>query len=151
MPLVPMAKKLTRKNQIDTKARRSKCPVSFALDIFGDKWTLLVLRDLIIWKKSTFQELKNSSEGIASNILTDRLKRLVAYGVISRENDPEDGRRIIYRVTERGADLVPALLEIGAWGARHDARTGMSQDNLDAFAHDRDGVIAGIKAGIAKG
>ena len=62
-----------------------------------------------------------------------------------------DGRRIIYKVTDKGADLVPALLEIGAWGARHDAGTGLSQENQDIFARDREGVIARIKASIQKG
>jgi len=146
----PPNKTNPKKNDVDTLARRSQCPISYALDIFGDKWTLLVLRDLIIWKKSTFQELKNSSEGIATNILADRLRRLEAFEIITREPDPDDGRRIHYRVTERGTDLVPALLEIGAWGARNDIHSTFPQENLDALARDRDGVIAQVKAGVGK-
>ena len=146
-----MAKKSTLKIDIDTTTRRSQCPMSYALDIFGDKWTLLVLRDLIMFKKTTFQELKNSAEGIATNILSDRLRKLEAFEIITREPDPDDGRRIHYRVTGRGADLVPALLEIGAWGARNDIHSTFPQENLDALANDRDGVIAQFKAGIGKG
>ena len=150
MRLKPMVRKSTDKIEGDTHRRRSKCPISFGLDIFGDKWTLLVLRDLIMWKKTTFQELKNSAEGIATNILSDRLRKLESYGIIQREIDPDDGRRVIYRVTEKGVDLVPALLEIGAWGARHDKDTGMSRKNLHTFANDRDGVIARVKGNIRK-
>ena len=127
-----------------TTDRRSGCPISFALDIFGDRWTLLVLRDLLLQNKRHFRELLGAEEGIASNILADRLKRLEAYGVIAREADPEDGRRQICRVTDRGIALIPVLLEIAAWGAAYDAQTA-APDNFPAtFRADRDAMIAGF-------
>lgn len=125
-----------------TTDRRSGCPISFALDIFGDRWTLLVLRDLLLQNKRHFRELLGAEEGIASNILADRLKRLEAYGVIAREADPADGRRQICRVTEKGVALVPVLLEIAAWGAAHDAETAAPNGFSADYRANRDAMIA---------
>ena len=87
-----MTKNPAKKNAGKAPMRRSPCPISYALDKFGDKWTLLVLRDLIMWKKTTFQELKNSAESIASNILSDRLKKLEQFGMITRETHHRNSR-----------------------------------------------------------
>ena len=99
---------------------RSRCPINYALEIFGDRWTLLLLRDLILFGKERYRELLASEEGIATNILADRLKRLEISGIITRERDPEDGRQFIYRTTEEGLALTPVLLEIAAWASVHD-------------------------------
>jgi DNA-binding HxlR family transcriptional regulator len=85
---------------------RSSCPVSCALDILGDKWTLLVVRDLIFRRKRYFGDFQNSPEKIASNILSDRLRKLEAAGMVLRQPDPDNGCRIIYAVTEKGLDLI---------------------------------------------
>jgi len=124
-----------------TGARRSDCPINYGLEIFGDKWTLLVLRDLLLKGKQHFRELQASEEGIATNILADRLKRLEEQGIIVGETDPDDRRRVRYRATEKGIALLPVLVEIAAWGARHDAHTGAPKSFLEEFDRDRDGLI----------
>lgn len=100
--------------------RRSSCPLSFALDIFGDRWSLLVLRDLAFGGKRRYCELLRSDEGIATNILAERLERLEAHGILEKSRDPEDGRRRLYSLTSKGKDLIPVLAEIMRWAARHD-------------------------------
>jgi DNA-binding HxlR family transcriptional regulator len=101
-------------------ARRSGCPISIALEIFGDSWSLLIVRDLMFKGLRTFNDFAGSGEGIASNVLSERLVRLEAAGILSKEPDPTDGRRSRYRLTEKGADLAPALVEIVLWAARHE-------------------------------
>jgi DNA-binding HxlR family transcriptional regulator len=116
----------------------SGCPISYSLDIFGDRWTLLVLRDLILHGKTRFAEFLASDEKIATNILTDRLARLEAQGIVVREADPEDGRQKICKVTDKGLTLTPVLLEIAAWGASNDDNTGAPADFAENFYADRD-------------
>ena len=106
---------------------RTSCPINFGLEIFGDKWTLLILRDMLMVDKKTFKEFQASDEGIASNILTDRLLRLEHCGLILQKPSPSDGRRIYYRLTEAGRKLLPALVEIAYWGATHDSEVRCSQ------------------------
>ena len=120
--------------------RRSDCPIAFGLDIFGDRWTLLVIRDLLLEDKETFGAFASSAERIASNTLADRLARLESAGLVVREADMPDGRRIRYRPTERAVSLVPALVELGYWGALHDPLTGAPEAFLRAYRHDRDAV-----------
>lgn len=98
---------------------RSGCPVSLGLDIFGDRWTLLIVRDLMFGGKRHFRELLASPEGISSNILADRLQRLVAEGLVTRAEDPAHRQKVIYRLTEKGLDLRPVLLQISRWSYRH--------------------------------
>ena len=133
-----------------TICRRSDCPISFALDLFGDKWTLLVLRDLVIKRKRHFQEFLASDEKIASNILAQRLRRLEAAGMLTRERDPASGRRVIYRPTEKGADLIPALLELVRWSAKYDAQTAAPKALVRRIAEDRAGVAAELRAALRK-
>jgi DNA-binding HxlR family transcriptional regulator len=120
------------------RADRSSCPISFGLDIFGDRWTLLVLRDLVLHGKTRFAEMQASDEQIASNILADRLQRLERMGLVERLPDPADGRQKICRVTEKGLTLTPVLLEIAAWGACHDPNTGAPSGFAEAFYSDRE-------------
>jgi len=105
--------------------RRSGCPVSISLERFGDRWSLLIIRDLMVRGFRTFKEFEKSGEGIATNILADRLQKLEAAGIISAEAEEADGRRVNYRLTEKGIDLAPVLLELLIWGARHE-ETGLS-------------------------
>ena len=128
--------------------RRSNCPICFGLDIFGDKWTLLVLRDLVFQRKRYFRELLASDEGIASNILSDRLKRLEAHGLVSRIGDPDDARQIVYRLTEKGIDLVPVLVEIAYWSAKHHPHTGAPKSFVKAFERDRQVYIQDIVSNL---
>lgn len=100
--------------------RRSGCPISIALEIFGDSWSLLIVRDLMFKSLRTFNEFSAADEGIATNILTDRLARLEAAGILAKQPDPADARRIHYRLTEKGIDLAPVLVEIVLWSARYE-------------------------------
>ena len=98
---------------------RSKCPVNLALEIFGDKWTLLIIRDIMFAGKQTFRELLQSDEKIATNILTDRLRKLEQQGILHAGPDPAHQQKVIYRLTEKGIDLLPVLVEIGNWSIQH--------------------------------
>ena len=103
--------------------RRSGCPVSISLEVFGDRWSLLIVRDLMVRGYRTFKEFLESGEGIATNVLAHRLRKLMAAGIISTEKEGTDARRVNYRLTRKGIDLAPVLLELLLWGARHE-KTG---------------------------
>jgi len=133
-----------------SRGDKSSCPIAYSLDIFGDRWSLVVLRDLVLWGKTRFAELLESDERIASNILAERLERLEKQGIIVREVDPEDRRQKICRVTDKGLTLTPVLLEIAAWGARNDPDTGSPKGFSDAFYADRDAYHQNHRALIAQ-
>ena len=102
--------------------RRSGCPINLTLETFGDRWSLIVLRDLMFGPHRTFRALQAGSlEGIASNILADRLKRLTAHGLLSRGGDPAHKQKAVYSLTEQAIDLVPLMAVMGSWGLRHTA------------------------------
>lgn len=128
-----------------TAAPRSNCPLSAALELFGDKWTLLVLRDLLFLGKSTFKEFLQAPEGIASNVLSDRLKRLVAKEIVVAERSTTDARVVAYRPTERGLDLLPVLVEIVLWAVAHTDATA-PPEILKQLQQDRQGFIARVRA-----
>ena len=100
-------------------ALRSHCPVNFGLEAFGDRWTLLILRDIVFRGKRTYGEFLKSEEGFATNILASRLARLQEYGILRREDAP-DGRKDLYTLTEKGLDLIPLLFEMVLWSAKYD-------------------------------
>ena len=121
--------------------RRSGCPVSIALEIFGDRWSLLLVRDMMVRGYRTFREFQRSGEGIATNILADRLQKLEAAGIAEREPAAEDGRSTHYRLTEKGIALAPVLLEILIWSARHE-QTGAPCAVIDQMEQNRAAVLA---------
>lgn len=98
---------------------RSKCPINTALDLIGDKWSLLIMRDLVLNNKRTFKEFSNSDEKIATNILSNRLKMLEAQGIITKSKSLEDKKVNIYSPTPIGMDLVPVLVEMALWSGRN--------------------------------
>jgi DNA-binding HxlR family transcriptional regulator len=100
--------------------RRSGCPLNASVEMLGDRWSLLIIRDMMLLGRRTFKEFLGSYEGIATNILADRLRRLEAYGIIATEPDPSDGRKLIYTLTEKGIDLAPVLTEMVLWAGRHE-------------------------------
>ena len=101
-------------------AHRSGCPINLTLEVLGDRWSLIVIRDLMFGNRRHYRELlTQSEEGIASNILADRLKRLTAAGLISRRDDPSHKQKAIYSLTEPAIQLVPLLAQMGAWGRRN--------------------------------
>ena len=99
---------------------RSGCPINLTLEQLGDRWSLIVIRDLMFGNRRSYGELlEQSEEGIASNILADRLKRLTAHGLVTRRADPDHRQKGIYSLTEAAIQLVPLLAQMGAWGRRH--------------------------------
>jgi DNA-binding HxlR family transcriptional regulator len=100
-------------------AHRSGCPINLTLEVLGDRWSLIVIRDIMFGNRRHFRELmQRSDEGIASNILAARLKRLMDYGLLTREDDPSHKQKAIYSLTEMSIRLVPIFAEMGAWGSR---------------------------------
>ena len=112
-----------------------------ALELLGDRWTLLIVRDLMVRGYKTFREFLHSGEGIATNILSDRLRKLEAGGIVCTEPDPEDGRSAHYRLTEKGISLAPVLLEMLIWGAHHEP-TGAPCAVIDHMEQNRAAVLA---------
>jgi DNA-binding HxlR family transcriptional regulator len=102
------------------RAHRSGCPISLALEIFGDTWSLLIVRDFMFKGFRTFNEFLAAGEGIASNVLTDRLSKLEAAGIIDKREHEADARRYEYRLTKKGIDLAPVIVEIVLWSARYE-------------------------------
>lgn len=101
------------------ETHRSGCPINLTLEMLGDRWSLIVIRDIMFGNRRHFRELLNGSvEGIASNILADRLRRLVDAGLLSRRDDPTHRQKAIYGLTEPAIQLVPLLAQMGAWGRR---------------------------------
>jgi DNA-binding HxlR family transcriptional regulator len=101
-------------------AHRSGCPINLTLELLGDRWSLIVIRDIMFGNRRHYRELlTHSNEGIASNILADRLKRLVEVGLLSKRDDPSHRQKGIYSLTEPAIQLVPLLAQMGAWGRRH--------------------------------
>jgi DNA-binding HxlR family transcriptional regulator len=124
--------------------RRSGCPVSCGLETFGDRWSLLIIRDLMVRGYRTFKQFEQAGEGIATNILSDRLRNLMREGIIIAEADEHDGRSSNYRLTQKGIDLAPVLLELLIWGARHEAAGG-SCAIIAGMANNREQILAEVR------
>jgi DNA-binding HxlR family transcriptional regulator len=128
-----------------TLKRRSTCPISSALDIFGDKWSLLVLRDLLFREKEHYKDFLASEERMATNILADRLQRLEAAGLIHRTGgNPRSGRQK-YEATAKGMDLIPLLLEMMLWSAKHLPRTTTPRQLVAELKRDRARAVREIR------
>jgi DNA-binding HxlR family transcriptional regulator len=112
--------------------------------MFGDRWSLLIVRDLMVRGLRTFKDFKESDEGIATNILADRLRRLESHRIIASEMEETDGRKVNYRLTERGIDLAPLLLELLIWGARHE-ETAAPCALITKMKKNREEVIAEVR------
>jgi DNA-binding HxlR family transcriptional regulator len=132
------------------RTRRSGCPVSLALEIFGDTWSLLIVRDLMFKGFRTFNEFLGAAEGIASNVLADRLAKLEASGVIDKREHGADARRYEYRLTQKGIDLAPALVEIVLWSARHE-ETDAPPEIVRVMATQRAKFVSDIRKGWESG
>jgi DNA-binding HxlR family transcriptional regulator len=126
------------------KKRRSGCPVSISLELLGDRWSLLIIRDLMVRGFRRFKEFQESGEGIATNILADRLQKLEAAGIITAEMAETDGRRVNYRLTEKGIDLAPVLLDLLIWGARHE-QTGAPCAFIAKMEKHREEILAEVR------
>lgn len=104
---------------METVKKRSECPISCSLDVFGDKWSLLIIRDLMFWGKSTYGDFLKSEEGIATNILASRLQTLEENKIIEKLEHPGSKAKNLYRLTEKGIDLLPVLTEIYLWAEKY--------------------------------
>ncbi|MBS1747866.1 MAG: helix-turn-helix transcriptional regulator [Bacteroidetes bacterium] len=124
---------------------RSACAVSMALDAIGDKWSLLILRDLMFTNKRSYCELQSSDEKIATNILAARLQSLEATGLIRKAEDPANGRRTLYYLTEKGIDLLPVIIELKRWAEKHNTQTNSCADTLKLNDKNRKEVLTAFK------
>jgi DNA-binding HxlR family transcriptional regulator len=116
--------------------RRSDCPISFGLDIFGDKWSLLILRDIMFYHRTRFKDFA-PQERIATNILTDRLNRLEKAGLIDKRRDPQLKNQNIYSVTSQGKDLLPTLIEMTLWGLQYDPKSLASKQYIQRLKSEK--------------
>jgi DNA-binding HxlR family transcriptional regulator len=127
------------------KFRRSDCPINIMLEMLGDSWSLLIVRDMMFFGATRFNELMNAREKIASNILADRLQKLESAEIIWKRRDPTDARKFIYGLTEKGADLAPILAEVMLWSHQYQD-ADIPQDVINAIKADRGAFVAHIKA-----
>lgn len=127
------------------KKRHTGCPVAFALDTFGDRWSLLIIRDIVLKGSKTYGEFLGASEGIATNVLADRLKELESAHILVKSRDPNNHRRYFYRLTEKGIDLVPVILEMIQWSAKYDPQTKARKEVLSKIESDREGFLKEIR------
>ncbi|MDG2284432.1 MAG: helix-turn-helix domain-containing protein [Alphaproteobacteria bacterium] len=129
----------------ENKKRQTGCPISFGLDTFGDRWSLVVIREMMMGGKTTYGEFLEAEEGISTNILADRLKHLETEGIIEKSRDPENRRSFIYTLTEKGRDLEPIMLEIVLWSGAHDHRPIALRGPLERVQKDRESFEANLR------
>lgn len=110
------------------KTRKSTCPISYCLDVVGDKWTLLILRDILLFQKSQYRDFLNSEEKIATNILADRLHKMVESGLLAKKEDPENRTQNMYIPTARALELLPLVTMMAKWGLKHGKGTRVSPE-----------------------
>ncbi len=127
--------------------RRSECPLNASVEMLGDRWSLLIIRDMMLRGFRSYKEFMECYEGIATNILADRLRKLVGYGIIATEPDPADGRRVVYSLTPKGIDLAPVLTEMVLWAAAHED-TG-NQALVRQMRADKEKFLAGVRQRLA--
>jgi DNA-binding HxlR family transcriptional regulator len=120
---------------------RSGCPISVSLDVLGDRWSLLIIRDMMVRGYRTFREFQRAGEGIATNILSDRLHKLEASGVLIAEPAEGDGRSAYYRLTPKGIALAPVLLELLIWAAHHE-ETAAPESYIAHLEQNRQTMLA---------
>ena len=128
------------------KEFRSGCPISSALDIVGDKWSLLIIRDMLVKHKKTFKEISNSDEKIAPSILSARLKLLESYKLIFKTKVPDNKKENIYLLTEKGIRLTPIIIEFSLWG-NSNMREFNEIDDIESLKLDKNLIIQGVQDG----
>ena len=131
--------------------RRSDCPINFALEMFGDRWSLLIIRDIVYFGKKTYGEFLESEEGIATNILASRLVQLEQKGILVKKPHKTDKRKEVYSLTEKGLDLIPGLLEMSCWSAQHDPQTGAPPAWIAMVNADREKIITLVREAVRNG
>ena len=130
--------------------KRSDCPISSALDIVGDKWSLLIIRDILLKGKNTYNEFLNAEEKIATNVLADRLAMLEEVGILLKEEHPESKAKYFYRLTKQGIDLLPVLVEIILWSEKYLKVSPMAKEFAKAVKKNREVVVKNILSELKK-
>ena len=131
--------------------RLSDCPIHFALEIFGDRWSLLLVLDIVLFGKHTYSEFLRSKEGIATNVLAARLAVLECEGIVRKTPHATDRRRDVYTLTEKGLDLIPLLLDLIVWSATYDPETDAPTEFVERIRDDREHVIKEITETVRNG
>jgi len=129
---------------------RSHCPINYGLEHFGDKWSLLIIRDLMFKGKRHYNEFLESNERVSTSVLGNRLKNLEKSGVITRGEDEVKKSRIKYSLTQKGIDMLPFMVDLISWSGIHDAQTEAGIEFLTHAKEDRDNLIQSIKAKLEK-
>ena len=130
--------------------KRSDCPISSALDIVGDKWSLLIIRDIALSGKNTYNEFLKSGEKIATNVLADRLSMLESAGILVKEEHPESKAKIFYRLSAQGIDLLPVLVELILWSDKYLSISPQAKQFAKALRKDKESLIKQLSAGLKK-
>lgn len=123
--------------------KRSDCPISYSLDLLGDKWTMLILRDLALNNKHFYKDFLEAGEGIATNVLSDRLKMLEAQEIIKSEQYKALKTKKYYTITEKGIELIPIIIDLWTWGAKNDPTSSVTKENLEHRLSKKDEVVNG--------
>lgn len=126
---------------MSTSKKRSDCPISSSLDVWGDKWSLLIVRDLMFSKQCTYGDFLKSDEKIATNILASRLLMLEQNGIITKQEHPESKVKVLYKLTEKGIDLMPLLIEINLWAEKYSLIPESQAMILEEVKKDKEGFI----------
>ena len=129
---------------------RSDCPISKTLDILGDKWSLLIVRDMVFKGKNTYSDFLNGGEGITTSVLADKLVLLESGGIISKEIHPESKAKILYTLTPKGTDLIPVLVEVISWSEKHHQVHPQATAFAKQVKKDKEGVIKMIRQSLKK-
>lgn len=127
---------------IDLENMRSQCPVANGLDILGDRWTLLIIRDLMFTNRREFGHFLMSGEGISTNILTDRLDKLRCFGIINKQPHPEHGKKFIYDLTEQGLKLAPTIIELTLWSLDTVKNASVPPKILEMMRNDKEKLVS---------
>jgi len=126
--------------------KRSDCPISCSLEIWGDKWSLLIIRDLMLKKECTYGEFLKADEKIATNILATRLQNLLDNGIIDKKDHPDNKLKILYFLTQKGIDLIPVIVEINLWGDQYLTIPDDRKKLLEEIKKDKEAFIKRAKA-----
>ena len=135
---------------MQTEKKRSDCPLSCSLDILGDKWSLLIIRDQMFWKKNTYGDFLKSAEGIATNILASRLQVLEENKIIEKLEHPGSKAKNLYRLTQKGIDLLPVIMEIHLWADKYFTIPADIKATIKEAKKDKDGFIKMITKELKK-
>lgn len=132
---------ITQMSTLENQSPRSECPITNVLDILGDRWTLIVVRDMLLLGKHEYKEFLEGSDGIATNILADRLKKLTCAGIVRQIPHPESKTRKLYYLTDRGKQLLPLMIEMIIWGAAHIASVRVPPRLLYKIKNNREQFV----------